>query len=147
MTLQRNLTDLRMHALNRFHRTVRALSGGRLMGSELMGMKVVELHVTGRKSGARRSTMLTAPVFEDDRIVLVASKGGADRDPEWYQNLVANPEIELTIDGSTTAWWARTAGDEERAALWARITAAYKGYAGYQRRTDRSIPIVICERR
>lgn len=56
--------------------------GGAVLGSAF-GMPVVELHTTGRTSSLPRSTMLTAPVAGDDRVVLVASKGGDDRDPDW----------------------------------------------------------------
>ena len=75
-----------------------------MLGSAF-GMPVVELHTVGRKSGQPRSTMLTAPVTEGDRVVLVASKGGDDRDPDWYRNLIAHPDIELTMAG--LRWPAR----------------------------------------
>jgi deazaflavin-dependent oxidoreductase (nitroreductase family) len=140
------LTDLQMKGMNAVHRTMLTLSGGRL-GNTLGSMPVVELHTTGRTSGKRRSTMLTTPIRDDGTFVLVASKGGDDRDPDWYRNLVADPEIELTVDGATIALTARVASDEEKAELWPRIVKAYKGYAGYQRRTDRNIPVVICEPR
>jgi deazaflavin-dependent oxidoreductase (nitroreductase family) len=91
--------------------------------------------------------MLTAPVHDDGRYVLVASKGGDDRHPEWYLNLVANPDIELTVAGTTMPMTARTATAEEKAELWPQIISAYKGYAGYQRRSARDIPVVICEPR
>lgn len=110
-------------------------------------MPVVELHTTGRTSGERRSAMLTAPVHDDGRYVLVASKGGDPRHPSWYLNLVADPEVELTIDGRTVPMHARTATPAERAELWPRITREYRGYAGYQRKTTREIPVVICEQR
>ena len=102
-------------------------------------MPVVELHTVGRKSGRPRSTMLTSPLVEGDRIVLVASKGGDDRDPDWYQNLVAHPDIELTMAGECRAMSARPASAEEKADLWPRVVAAYKGYGAYQRRTVRDI--------
>jgi deazaflavin-dependent oxidoreductase (nitroreductase family) len=140
------LTDLQMKAMNAIHRTMLTMSGGRL-GNTVGNMPVVELHTTGRTSGKRRSTMLTTPIRDDGTFVLVASKGGDDRDPDWYRNLVADPEIELTVDGATIALTARVASDEEKAELWPRIVDAYKGYAGYQRRTDRNIPVVICEPR
>ena len=146
MGLKETLTDLAMKGMNVTHRTVLAASGGRLLTAPF-GMPTVELHTTGRKTGQRRSTLLTAPVREHDRVVLVASKGGDDRDPLWYRNLVADPDVELTIDGTTTPMRARTATAEERADLWPRITAAYRGYADYQRRTSREIPVVICEPR
>jgi len=128
------------------HRMLLKLTGGRFPKS-VLGMKPVELHVDGRTSGQRRSTLLTAPICEDDRIVLVASKGGASDHPQWYKNLVANPDVEITIDDRARAMRARTASPAEKDELWPRITAAYKGYEGYQRNTDRDIPVVICEPR
>jgi deazaflavin-dependent oxidoreductase (nitroreductase family) len=146
MTVQQTLADLGLKAMSRTHRLVLRASGGRVLRSAF-GMPAVELHTVGRKSGAPRSTMLTAPVAEDDRVVLVASKGGDDRDPDWYKNLIANPEVELTIDGRRRPMRARRATEEEKGELWPRVVAAYKGYAGYQQRTERDIPLVICEPR
>jgi deazaflavin-dependent oxidoreductase (nitroreductase family) len=140
------LADLFMKGMNGVHRTVLTLSGGRLLNS-FGSMKVVELHSTGRTSGRRRSTMLTAPIHDGDTYVLVASKGGDDRDPDWYRNLVADPAIELTVDGDTRPFVARVAADDEKAEMWPQIVEAYRGYAGYQARTDRNIPVVICEPR
>jgi len=91
--------------------------------------------------------MLTAPVVDGDRVVLVASKGGDDRAPDWYRNLLAQPEIELTMAGQRRPMRARRASPAEKAELWPRVVAAYSGYAGYQRRTERDIPLVICEPR
>jgi deazaflavin-dependent oxidoreductase (nitroreductase family) len=109
-----------------------------------MGMPAVELHTTGRRSGRRRTVILTAPVHDATRVVLVASKGGDDRHPDWYLNLRDDPHVELTMDGTTRPYLARTATAEEKAELWPRVVAAYKGYAGYQRRSSRDIPLVIC---
>ena len=126
------------------HRALLAVTGGRFP-KRVAGMQPVELHVTGRTSGERRSTLLTAPIYEPGRVVLVASKGGHSDHPQWYKNLVANPEVELTIDGETLPMRARTATPDEKAELWPVITSRYKGYASYQRNTDRDIPVVICE--
>ncbi len=146
MDIKHTATDLGMKAMNLAHRGLLTVSGGRL-GGRVGVMPVVQLHTTGRSSGKRRSTMLTTPVHDDDRVVLVASKGGDDRDPDWYRNLVADPNVELTIDGTTQAMTARTATAEEKQELWPLIVEAYKGYAGYQRRTDRDIPVIICHPR
>jgi deazaflavin-dependent oxidoreductase (nitroreductase family) len=146
MNVRDTVTDIAGKVLNLTHRLILKVSGGRL-GETAFGMPVLELHTTGRKSGQRRSNMLTAPLHDDGRVVLVASKGGDDRHPDWYQNLVANPDVELTIEGKARPMRARTASSEEKAELWPQIVAAYKGYAGYQRRTDRDIPVVICEPR
>ena len=126
------------------HRLALKVTGGR-WPRRLLGMEPVELHTTGRRSGQKRSTMLTAPVIDGDRVVLVASKGGHSDHPDWYRNLTADPRVEITRDGDTTPMVARTATPEERAELWPRIVASYKGYEGYQRNTDREIPVVICE--
>jgi deazaflavin-dependent oxidoreductase (nitroreductase family) len=130
--------------LEQGHRTLLKLTGGRFPRT-ILGMQPVELHTTGRKSGLRRSTMLTAPVYGDERVVIVASKGGHQDHPDWYKNLVANPEVELTVDGRTRRMRARTASAQEKAELWPGIVSTYKGYAGYQKNTDRDIPVVILE--
>jgi deazaflavin-dependent oxidoreductase (nitroreductase family) len=80
-------------------------------------------------------------------VVLVASKGGDDRDPQWYRNLRADPDVEVTVNGETKLMRARTASAEETTALWPDIIAVYKGYDSYQKRAQRDIPVVICEAR
>jgi deazaflavin-dependent oxidoreductase (nitroreductase family) len=134
--LQRTATGL--------HRQVFDLSKGRLAG-KAFGMPVVKLTTTGRKSGQPRDTMLTTPVHDESRIVLVASDGGAPHDPAWYLNLRHDPHVTVTLSGRTRTLVARTASDDEKAALWPQIVAAYPGYAGYQTKTDRNIPVVILE--
>ena len=74
-------------------------------------------------------------------------EGGDDRHPQWYGNLTANPDVEITIRGETRKLRARTATPAEKAELWPQIVSAYKGYGGYQKKTDRDIPVVICEPR
>jgi deazaflavin-dependent oxidoreductase (nitroreductase family) len=144
MALKHQLADMGLKAMNGLHRAVLTVSGGRLLAAP-MGMPTVELTTTGRRSGAPRIVLLTAPIHDERQIVLVASKGGDDRHPDWYRNLVAKPEITVTVAGTTRQMVARTASPEEKAELWPRIVDAYKGYAGYQRRTSRDIPVVICE--
>jgi deazaflavin-dependent oxidoreductase (nitroreductase family) len=133
-------------SMNTLHRLIWKVSGNRLLRSPF-GMPAVELHTTGRKSGQRRTVILTAPILDESRIVVIASKGGDDRHPDWYGNLVAQPDVEITRDGVTAPYRARTATPEEKAELWPRVVEAYKGYAGYQRKTERDIPVVICEPR
>jgi deazaflavin-dependent oxidoreductase (nitroreductase family) len=146
MSLGQSLADVGLKVVSRTHRAVLRASAGRV-GGTLGGMPVVQLRTTGRRSGQPRVTVLTAPVSERERVVLVASKGGDDRDPDWYRNLVAHPDVELVIGGQRRLLRARTASAAEKAELWPRIVAAYPGYAGYQRRTRRDIPLVICEPR
>jgi len=142
--LRNRLTDASMVAMNLLHRAVLKLTGGRL-GWKLGPMTAVKLHTIGSSSGKQRSTMLSAPISDEGRFVLVASKGGDDRHPQWYQNLVANPEVELTVHDRTFRMRARTATPAEKAELWPTIIKVNPGYAGYQRKTERDIPVVICE--
>lgn len=129
---------------NSFHRSVFVATKGRVFGN-FFGMPVVLLETTGRKSGKKRQTMLTSPVQDGASFVLVASWGGDDRHPTWLLNLRADPEVDVTMNGSKRRMRAREATPEERAELWPKVTAKYKGYAGYQTKTDRQIPLVIVE--
>ena len=75
---------------------------------------------------------------------IMASKGGEDSHPAWYLNLVANPEVEVAYAGAPKRpYAARVASAEERAELWPKVTSSYDNYAGYQRKTDREIPLVL----
>ena len=146
MPVEHTVINAVTRSMNVLHNVLQKVSGGRI-GHTLFGMKAVQLHTMGRKSGRRRTVWLTSPVNDEQRIVLIASKGGDDRHPDWYYNLVADPQVEITDGDVTRPYAARTATPEEKAELWPQVTAAYKGYAGYQRRTDRDIPVVICEPR
>jgi F420H(2)-dependent quinone reductase len=126
-----------------FHTAVYKASRGRI-GGTASGAPVVLVESVGRKSGKRRTHPLICGE-DDERLVIVASKGGIERHPAWYLNLKANPE--------TTVWWkgeqrrvlARDATDEERERLWPMMVEIYRPYESYQRRTDRRIPIVVLE--
>jgi deazaflavin-dependent oxidoreductase (nitroreductase family) len=139
-----NAKDIGARIVTGFHEAVFRLSNGRL-ANRGFGMPVLILTTTGRKTGKRRSTMLTSPVQDGDRVVLVASYGGDDRHPTWFLNLRDNPDVEITMDGKTRPMRARVASPEEKAELWPRVVAAYSGYEQYQQRTDRDIPLVICD--
>lgn len=115
------------------------------MLNRFSGMPALVLTTTGRKSGERRTTMLTAPIAHDTKVVLVASYGGDDRDPAWFLNLQAHPSVTVTMGGRDRTMAARVASPEEKAELWPRVVRAYKGYAGYQEKTRRPIPLVILE--
>lgn len=146
MRLRHVLADLGLKTMNRTHQAVLRLSGGRVLG-RAFGMSVVELHTVGRRSGRDRVTMLTSPIVEAERIVLVASKGGDARNPDWFCNLVDHPDVVVVMDGRLQAMQARVAAEEERRELWPRVVDVYRGYARYQRHTSRQIPLVICEPR
>ncbi len=135
-------SDLVLKTMNRVHRAILAVSGGRL-GWQAGGMTALQLHTIGRTSGERRSVMLTCPIEVDGNPVVVASRGGDDHHPAWFLNLQANPEVEVTMRGETRPMLANVVPDDERARLWQQVTSAQKRYAGYQQRTEREIPLVI----
>ena len=121
-------------------------SGGRL-GGTAYGAPILLLHHMGAKSGKKRtSPLLYMP--DDDRMVIVASKGGYTKHPGWFHNLKAHPdtEVELPREGRVPVR-ARVAGEAERDALWPRVVHLYGGYEEYQRSTERKIPVVILDRR
>lgn len=127
----------------RVHRWVYVRTGGRL-GGHIVGMPVLLLTTTGRSSGRLRTVALT--YLPDGRnFVVIASNGGARRDPRWYANLRAHPEAWLQVGRRALRVTFREAHDEERERLWARAIQAYGGYATYQKRTRRRIPVVVLE--
>lgn len=146
MSAAQRRKDVLLKAVNAVHRAVVTISGGRL-GATAANLPVVKLTTIGRVSGKPRTVMLATPIQEDDRYVLVASKGGDDRHPDWYRNLVANPEITLepVNGGGPITLTARTATRDEKAELWTRIATGTTGYAAYENKTSRDIPVVICE--
>ena len=144
ITDQPAFKDTTTKVVNFLHRSLFDLTNG-LVAGRVAGMPVVRLTTTGRRSGMPRRTMLTSPVQDGDKVVLVASWGGDDRHPTWYLNLRDNPEVDIAMTGQRRRMRARTASAEEKTTLWPRIVVAYKGYAGYQTKTDRDIPVVVLE--
>ena len=131
--------------MNLIHKSILTMSGGRL-GWTAGSMPVLELTTTGRKSGQKRSVMLTSPCRDGNAIVIVASRGGDDRHPAWFLNLRENPEVEVALKGGKKQQMrARIASEEERARLWPAVTSSYKNYGAYQARTEREIPLVLLE--
>ena len=138
-------SDYLFKTMNAIHRGMLKISGGKL-GWEVQHMPALELTTVGRKTGQRRTVMLTSPVQEGPTIVLVGSRGGDDRHPAWFLNLQANPEVEVSWKGEPARRMrARIADPEERARLWPLVTADHKQYAGYQTKTQREIPLVLLE--
>ena len=136
-------SDLMMKSLNAVHRTLLRLTGGRI-GREIGGMPVLELTTTGRRSGAPRAVMLTSPLRDGTAYVVVASRGGDDRHPAWFLNLRDEPQVQVAVRGGPrTPMVAIVATPEERARLWPQIAGRYRNYAGYQKRTQREIPLVL----
>jgi deazaflavin-dependent oxidoreductase (nitroreductase family) len=118
-------------------------SGGRLGG---VGRKVpvALLTTTGRKTGQPRLSPLYC-MPEGDKVIFVASKGGADKNPAWYLNLKANPTVQVQLKKDVRTLTARDASDEERAQYWPKLIGLFPGWQAYQQWTARRIPVVICE--
>ena len=137
--------DIVLKTANVIHRGLTKISFGHL-GWTMGSMPVLELTTTGRKSGQPRTVMLTSPVKQGENPVIVASKGGEDHHPAWFLNLRDNPHVQVSIGGAPKRdMVARVASVAERLELWPQVTAGYKGYAGYQTKTTREIPLVILE--
>lgn len=109
-------------------------------------MPVLELTTIGRRSGLRRTVLLTSPCQDGDALVVVGSKAGSEEHPAWFLNLRDDPEVEVaTRRQPTHRRRARVATADERARLWPQVVAAYANYDRYQERTDREIPVVLLE--
>jgi deazaflavin-dependent oxidoreductase (nitroreductase family) len=138
-------SDWQLNLMNDIHKGLLKLTGGRA-GWHVLGMPALELTTIGRKSGQPRTVMLTSPTQEGNAIVIVASRGGDDQHPSWFLNLRDHPDVTVAYAGKAKVpMRARIASPDERATLWPRVTAAYKGYAGYQKKTEREIPLVLLE--
>ena len=128
------------------HATIYRLTGG-LIGHWTPGAAPTLLldHV-GAKSGKKRTSPLSY-IRDGDSYVIVASKGGYPQNPAWFHNLKANPDTQVQVKHRKIPVRARVADPEERERLWPRVVEAYSGYAAYQKRTEREIPLVILQPR
>ena len=118
-------------------------SGG-TEGTSLRGMPVVVLTTRGAKSGRIRKNPLMR-VEHDGVYAVVASQGGAPKNPTWYHNVVAEPRVELQDGPLRQDMTAREVTGAEKELWWERAVAAYPDYADYQLKTDRSIPVFVVE--
>jgi deazaflavin-dependent oxidoreductase (nitroreductase family) len=135
-----------VRAFGRLHVRIYRLTGGRVVG-RVGKAPILLLTTTGRRSGQPR----TAPLLylrdgEGERLAIVASFGGHPTHPVWYLNLEANPEVHVQVGRERYAATARTASAGERERLWPLLVEMYPGYAGYQEKTAREIPVVLLER-
>ncbi len=123
------------------HTWLYRVTGGRI-GHEAGGLASLLLTTTGRRSGAERTVALT--YIPDGRdYVVVASNGGADRDPAWWLNLSAAPDATVQVGPNVVPIVAHAADPQERRRLWPMLTAANPFYARYEQLTARPIPVVI----
>ncbi|CAJ1498816.1 nitroreductase family deazaflavin-dependent oxidoreductase [[Mycobacterium] kokjensenii] len=120
----------------------RIVSSGGTEGTELKGKPVVILTTVGAKTGKLRKIPLMR-VEHDGRYAVVASLGGAPKNPVWYYNVVANPRVELQDGPAVGDYDAREVFGDEKALWWERAVAAWPDYADYQTKTDRPIPLFV----
>jgi len=119
-------------------------SGGTEGTKHPEGYPVIVLTTLGAKSGKIRKSALMR-VEHEGKYAIVASMGGAPTNPTWYNNVLANPQVELQDGPAKQDYTARLAEGEEREIWWERSVAAFPPYAEYQTRTDRQIPVFILE--
>lgn len=110
------------------------------------GTTILLLTTTGKTSGQPRTLPLIYRT-DGDRWILVASNGGADEHPRWFQNLEANPEATIQVLDDEIPARMSVAEGEERERLWKLMAEVWPDYDDYQARTDREIPVVVLERR
>ncbi|HEY1834771.1 MAG TPA: nitroreductase family deazaflavin-dependent oxidoreductase [Solirubrobacteraceae bacterium] len=115
-------------------------------GYEWRGTTILLLTTRGRRSGELRTTPLIHRA-DGESWVIVASKGGWPSHPGWYENLAAEPDVEIQVRGERIPVRARTASGEERERLWSLMLEAWPAYDEYRERTEREIPVVVLERR
>jgi deazaflavin-dependent oxidoreductase (nitroreductase family) len=131
------------HAFDEMNRAVieefRA-SGGKA-GGAFRGKPLVLVHHIGAKSGKARISPLV-PLLDDGRIFVFASKGGSDSNPDWYGNLVANPNVTVELGTETFPATARPLVGEERDETYAKQSAVEPQFGEYQRMTTRVVPVV-----
>jgi len=134
-----------LKGMNFVHRGLLKVSGGRV-GWTAGKMPVLELTTTGRKSGKKRAVMLTSPHQDGESYLIVASRGGDDIHPAWFLNLRDDPAVDVAMGGDPAKpYTARVVSSEERAELWSSVTEKYTNYGGYQKKTDREIPLVYLD--
>jgi deazaflavin-dependent oxidoreductase (nitroreductase family) len=118
-------------------------NGGKV-GGQFDGAPLLLLHTTGAKSGQERvNPMMYRKV--GDHYAVFASKAGAPTNPDWYHNLKAHPQVSVEIGTETVPMTARVASADERAPIWAAQKQEFPGFADYETKTSREIPVVILE--
>ncbi len=115
-------------------------------GAPFEGAPLLILHHVGAKSGIERENPMMYRAV-GDHFAVFASKAGAPTNPDWYHNLLANPDVSVEVGGETIAVTARVAEGDEREAIWEQHKTDNPGFAEYESKTDRQIPVVILERR
>ena len=137
-------TDFFTKWMSRLNTYMYRRGGGEGLGGTFQNIPVALLTTTGRKTGEPRVSPLLY-LREGDRVILVASRGGSDKNPLWYLNLKANPKVSVQIKDEVLQLQARDATEAERAEYWPKLDAMYPSFDDYRSWTDRVIPVVICD--
>ncbi len=132
-----------LKTMSRTHIFLNRVSFGKMFNT-LSGDEVCFVTMTGAKSG-RSITIPLMYVPYNEGVLLVASRGGSPNNPVWYYNIAKTPEISVRYRGKTMTLRARLASAEEKAELWPICDQHYAPYADYRARTNRDIPIFVCE--
>jgi deazaflavin-dependent oxidoreductase (nitroreductase family) len=121
-------------------------NGGKV-GGPFEGLPLVLLHHTGAKSGTKRVNPLAYQRIGDDSVAVFASKGGAPTNPDWYYNVIANPNTSIEIGDDRYDVTARVASGEERERIWEAQKTAFPNFAEYETTSGgREIPVVVLDK-
>src|SRR5579875_4228226 len=132
------VTGVLIKWMSRINTWLYRVSGGNIGGKFLQGAPVALLTTTGRKSGQPRVSPLLY-LRDGERVIVAASHGGREKNPMWYLNLKANPQVQVQIKKEVLNLSARDATEEERAQYWPQLAKMYSSYDDYQSWTDRQI--------
>jgi deazaflavin-dependent oxidoreductase (nitroreductase family) len=132
------MTDWNSHIIEEFR-----ASGGKV-GGQFEGAPLLLLHTVGAKTGQQRVNPMMYQQVPGGYAVF-ASKAGAPDNPDWYHNLLAHPKVTAEVGTSTVEVTARVAQGEEREQIWTAQKAAYPGFAEYEQKTTRQIPVIVLE--
>jgi deazaflavin-dependent oxidoreductase (nitroreductase family) len=116
------------------------------VGGPFEGADMILVHHIGARSGTERVTPLVHFPQGDDRTVIIASKAGAPTNPDWYHNLKAHPRVEVEVGTERYAVEVAEVVGDERSTIWEGVKAASPGFAEYERKTDRTIPVLVLTR-
>jgi len=150
--MARKMSNLEMRIVKTLMRPFSAWNARRYLASngasmgKMQGHDICVVTMTGAKSGRRRDVPLMYVPYKQG-VLLVASLGGAPKNPDWYWNLVKNPDIDVRVKDQTLRLRARLATAAEKPALWPICDQHYPPYADYRMRTERDIPVFVCEPR
>ena len=119
-------------------------NGGKV-GGNFEGAPLLLLHTTGARSGQERVSPVMYQDLGDGRLAVFASKAGAPDNPDWYHNVLANPGVSAEVGTETLSFTAAAVSGDEREAIWTKQKQDYPGFAEYEAKTDREIPVFVLE--